>query len=220
SVFNDIDLSQIKTRTLYFFSFSNSNKINIKEYIEEPKTPELHLKQPHIMILKLEKKGSCFHIDYAIKNIPYFFVDCFFKQANGIVVKSVEQQLNEKHCFLSSLYISVTILQLNGFSLRDLIPNLLLKHQQTDFCSYFSEKIKQWKFTIKYFISDDIREIQNNRVYNWKPYEYTGSEKRSNRYKTVREALRKLEDYCVHDNISDLGNLKKVEYILIKFKSH
>ncbi|KAF7685082.1 hypothetical protein CDIK_4169, partial [Cucumispora dikerogammari] len=220
SVFNDINLSQIKTRTPYFFSFPNPNKINIKEYIEESKTPELYLKQPHIIIFKLEKKGSCFHIDYTIENIPYFFVDCFFKQANGIIVKSVEQQQNEQHCFLSALNISVTVLQLNGFNIRDLIPNLLLKHQQTDFCSYFSEKIKKWKFTIRYFISDDIREIQINRLYNWKPYEYTDSEKRSSQYKTVREALRKLEDHCVPDNISDLGKLKEVKSILIKFKSH
>ncbi|KAF7685118.1 hypothetical protein CDIK_4133, partial [Cucumispora dikerogammari] len=220
SVFNDIDLSQIKTRTLYFFSFPKPNKINIKECIEEPKTPELYLKQPHIIIFKLEKKGSCFHIDYTIKNIPYFFVDCFFKQANSIIVKSVRQELNEEHRFLSALYISVTILQLNGFNLRDLIPNLLLKHQQTGFCSYFSEKIKKWKFTIKYFISDETQEIQNNRVYNWELYEYTGSEKPSIRYKTVRKALRKLEDHRVHDNISDLGKLKEVKSILIEFKGH
>ncbi|KAF7685713.1 hypothetical protein CDIK_3538 [Cucumispora dikerogammari] len=220
SVFYDIDLSQIKTRTLYFFSFLNPNKINIKEYIEEPKTPELYLKQPHIIIFNLEKKGSCFHIDYTVKNIPYFFVDCFFKQANGIIVKSAEQQLIEKHYFLSALNISVTILQLNSFNIRDLIPNLLLKHQQTDFCRYFSEKIKQWKFSIKYFISDESREIQISKVSNWEVYEYTGSEKPSIRYKTVRRALIKLEDHCVHDNISDLGNLKKVECILIKFKSH
>ncbi|KAF7697545.1 hypothetical protein CDIK_1627 [Cucumispora dikerogammari] len=216
---NDIDLSQIKTREEYFFSFLKINKINIGEYIGENKTPETHLK-PNISIFKLEEKNSCLIFEYIIQNIPYFFVDCFFEQTNGIIVKSVMQQVNKQSPFLSSLNISVEISQSNSFTLRSLIPNLLLKHQETNFCGYFSEIIKHWNFTIKYFISDEAQEIKTEMFSGWKSYEYPDGVGKTNRNIYVRHALKRLKDSCIHDNISDFENLKEVKSILIKFRDH
>ncbi|KAF7689891.1 hypothetical protein CDIK_2784 [Cucumispora dikerogammari] len=213
---NNIYLDQIKLGEKYSFFFLVRGK-TCRTNIEEPKTHGPYSNGPRILILCLDKKDTCWKIDYVIANIPCFFVDCFFKQAKGFKINSLYTH-HKRLSFLCTLKISVTISTLEKISLRDIIPSLLLNYRHDVFCINFLKKIKNWIFRIKDFRSDSLQKNKFDEFPLWEQFLDTGSEDKTNSYIKAIIALRDLKNSSEDDNISDLGNLKKIKSILIEFK--
>ncbi|KAF7685107.1 hypothetical protein CDIK_4144, partial [Cucumispora dikerogammari] len=172
--------------------------------------------EPQVTNIKFSKKKDGYLLSYNIVNLPLFFFDSCIKQNDCLQVNFFEKK-KQRNTFLFTLKVYATVQGKQVFQSRDLVPHLVVNYTNTQFCGYYKDRIKNWSFKTEDFMEIDTKSTTANDLTYIKKYHNAKSKE-----KTFFYILRnlKLINRLSLKQTTDLGNLKGVKEILIKFENH
>ncbi|KAF7685405.1 hypothetical protein CDIK_3846, partial [Cucumispora dikerogammari] len=206
----------VDTNQLYKIGFSKTH-VKTQQAVENPISAEKRKKfEPFVTNLKSAKKNEGYLISCDIVNLPLFFFDSCFKQNDWLQVNLLKKKVHQ-NTFLFTLNVSATVQGQQGYQLRDLIPHLAVNYTNTQFCGYYRKKIKNWYFKSEDFMEMDTKSTTANDLDYIEIFKNAKSKEKS--YFYIFRVLKLINRHSLKQS-TDLGNLKDVKEILIKFENH
>ncbi|KAF7685004.1 hypothetical protein CDIK_4247, partial [Cucumispora dikerogammari] len=206
----------VDTNQLYKIGFSKTH-VKTKQAIENPISVEKRKNfEPFVTNLKSEKKNEGYLISCDIVNLPLFFFDACFKQNVWLQVNLLKKKV-QKNTFLFKLNVSATVQGKQVYQLRDLIPHLSVNYTNTQFCGYYKDRINNWTFKTEDSMEIDTKSTTANDLAYIEIFQNAKSKEKSFFY--ILRVLKPINRHSLEQS-TDLGNLKEVKEILIKFENH